>query len=317
MAKLEKAIHKLFADCLKIVPGDSCLILVDEGTCQLGQMIFQNFPRIRAELALLETRPFNANRTEPPAAILNALKQMSAIVVFTSASLIHSNALKHLCHNGARVLCLEPISEEALGRAINTDYQFIELKSRRLADLFSIGHKIQVLTAAGTDLTIPIARHRGMANTGVVHEPGNFSLLPAGEAAITPDLHGTEGIIVVDGSIPALGLLQHSIELKVKGGYAYQITGGEEVEKLRKILKPFGKLGRNIAEFGIGTNPHAILTGQSIEDEKVLGTAHFALGHHVYEGGRLKGKLHLDLIIKAPTVTIDGRIIMDAGKLLI
>ncbi|MDZ7263718.1 MAG: aminopeptidase [candidate division KSB1 bacterium] len=317
MAKLEKAIHKLFADCLKIVPGDSCLILVDHATCTLGQRIFKTFPRIKAEVALLEIQPLHANRTEPPAAILNLLKQMSAIVAFTSTSLLHTNALKHLCHNGARVLCLEPMSEDALMRAINTDYQFIEIKSRRLADLFSIGHKIQVLTAAGTDLTIPIARHRGMANTGVVHEPGSFSLLPAGEAAITPDLHGAEGVIVVDGSIPAVGLLQNSIELKVKEGYAYQITGGHEVEKLRKILKPFGKLGRNIAEFGIGTNPHAMLTGQSIEDEKVLGTAHFALGHHAYEGGRLKGKLHLDLILKTPTITIDGRIIMEAGRLLI
>jgi len=317
MARLEKAIYKIFFDCLKLTPGDSCLIIVDEATRDMGQLLFNRAKKSKSDVAFLEIKSTNVRFGEPAPAIVNMMKQMSAILSFTGHSLVHSNALKHVCHNGARVLCLFPVSEESLARAVNTNFDFIDKKSRKLSDLFSIGRRIRLTTDTGTDLTIPIARHKGSANTGIVEAPGMFCVLPSGEDGIVPDRRGTKGVLVVDGSIPSIGILEKPVVIHIKDGYAYQMFGGEEISRLRKILKPFGKASRNIAEFGIGTNPNAILTGISIEDEKVLGTAHIALGKPEFEGGIQKGNIHLDLILVKPTVAIDNRVVVKKGNLLV
>lgn len=317
MATLERAIYKIFFECLKLASRDSCLILVDGTTQDLGRFFFERAKKTKADVALLVIKLPSSRSPEPAPAVINMMKQMSAVLSFTGQSLVHSNALKHVCHNGSRVLCLSPISEECLARTVNTNFEYIDKKSRRLADLFSIGRRIHLTTNAGTDLTIPIARHRGSANTGIVTEPGIFCLLPSGEANVTPDRRGTKGVLVVDGSIPSIGILKNPVVIHIKEGYAYQITGGEEVTTLRKILKPFGKQSRNIAEFGIGTNPRAMLTGTSIEDEKVLGTTHIALGSPMFEGGIQRGNIHLDLILQKPSVEIDGRLIVKNGNLVV
>jgi aminopeptidase len=317
MARLDKAIYKIFFECLKLTPVDSCLILVDESTSDLGHLFFEKAKKSKAEVALLKIKSPTPRSPEPAPPILNMMKQMSAILSFTGHSLIHANALKQLCHNGSRVLCLFPVSEECLARTVNANFDFIDKKSRKLSDLFSIGRRIRLTTDAGTDLTIPVARHKGSANTGIVSAPGMFCFLPSGEANVTPDRRGTKGVLVVDGSIPSIGILEQPVVIHIKEGYAYQITGGEQVTRLRKILKPFGKQSRNIAEFGIGTNPTAILSGISFEDEKALGTAHIALGNPEYEGGIQRKNIHLDLILQKPTVEIDQRVVAQNGNLLI
>jgi len=317
MAGLDRAIYKIFFECMRLVRGDSCLILVDRTTRNLGQLFFERLKRSRVDAALLEIKPPTHRSPEPARAVVNMMKQMSVVLSLTGNSLLHSQALKHVCHNGSRVLCVTPMSEDSLVRTVNTNFEYVDKKSRRLADLFSIGRRIQLTNASGTDLTIPIARHKGAANTGILREAGSFCLLPSGEANITPDKRGTRGVLVVDGSIPSIGILTEPIVIHIKQGYAYQISGGEQAKMLRKILKPFGKPARNIAEFGMGTNPKAVLEGISIEDEKVLGTAHIALGNPEFEGGILRGNIHLDLILRQPTVKIDGRVIVDNGKLFV
>jgi hypothetical protein len=46
-----------------------------------------------------------------------------------------------------------------------------------------------------------------------------------------------------------------------------------------------GDLGTNLAELGVGTNEQARLTGNVLEDEKILGTIHVAFGASAAIGG--------------------------------
>ena len=59
-------------------------------------------------------------------------------------------------------------------------------------------------------------------------------------------------------------------------------------KKLKDMLDEVGKDARNIAEFGIGTNDSAKLSGVLLEDEKVMGTVHIALGNNISMGGTCK-----------------------------
>jgi len=126
------------------------------------------------------------------------------------------------------------------------------------------------------------------------------------------------GIFVVDGSMAGLGLIGDvNIKIEVKDGFATKITGGRPAKKLNDMLDAVGKGARNIAEFGIGTNDSAKLSGVLLEDEKVMGTVHLALGNNITMGGTFNVPIHLDGIIKKPTVYLDGKLLMKSGKLLI
>ena len=115
-----------------------------------------------------------------------------------------------------------------------------------------------------------------------------------------------------------LGVLKDAfIKIKVENGYATAITGGPEAEELVKLIEPYGKPGRNIAEFGIGTNYKAHISGSILEDEKIIGTVHIALGDNLSMGGNVNVPSHLDGIIKNPTFEIDGKVIMKNGEFVV
>jgi len=74
---------------------------------------------------------------------------------------------------------------------------------------------------------------------------------------------------------------------------------------------------RNIAEIGIGLNPKARLTNQITETKKRLGTAHMAVGDNARDyGGSVECEVHLDGMILDVTIELDGKKIIDNGRLL-
>ena len=101
-----------------------------------------------------------------------------------------------------------------------------------------------------------------------------------------------------------------------RDGYATEITGGESARRFVALLEPHGRDARTVAEFGIGTNDKAILTGLILEDEKVMGTIHIAFGDNKSMGGSVRVASHLDGLVKAPSVWFDDQKVMEGGRLL-
>jgi leucyl aminopeptidase (aminopeptidase T) len=129
---------------------------------------------------------------------------------------------------------------------------------------------------------------------------------------IAPVEGTAEGHVVVDGSMG--DRKGGKIEISVEEGLAARISG-DSPQKLLRMLAAAGPKARNIAEFGIGTNPKARLTGNVLEDEKVMGTCHIALGDNSTFGGRVRAGIHVDGILLKPTVRIDGKILIRDGRL--
>ena len=91
----------------------------------------------------------------------------------------------------------------------------------------------------------------------------------------------------------------------------------ENCPQLEKLLDEHGRNGRNIAELGVGTNEKARVTGNPLEDEKVMGTVHVACGSNALFGGTVNVPVHLDCIILNPSLIIDGELVIEKGELLI
>lgn len=202
-------------------------------------------------------------------------------------------------------------------RCMNADYPAIAARTHALCALMEQTSMIRVTAPAGTDLTLPVAGRHAHASTGLFRERGQWGNLPTGEAYLAPIEGGAQGVLVVDGSMAGIGLVRTPIRITIADGYAIAIEGDEEAARLRALLEPHGRDACNVAEFGIGTNDRARITGVILEDEKVMGTIHVALGDNRSMGGTVRVASHLDGLVTRPTVWFDDRLVMEDGRLLV
>ena len=121
---------------------------------------------------------------------------------------------------------------------------------------------------------------------------------------------------MVDGSIAGVGIPGEPCELVVEEGHLVSASG-EAGARLLELLTAHGRDGTNVAELGIGSNERAVLTGNVLEDEKILGTAHVAFGASAAIGGTVQVPVHLDCVVMKPDVSIDGKPLVRAGELLV
>ena len=75
-----------------------------------------------------------------------------------------------------------------------------------------------------------------------------------------------------------------------------------------------GEPGRNLAELGVGTNDRATLTGNVLEDEKILGTVHVAFGASAGIGGTVSVPIHLDVVVLDASLEVDGEPVLEQGR---
>jgi leucyl aminopeptidase (aminopeptidase T) len=189
-------------------------------------------------------------------------------------------------------------------------------------------NEVHVKTELGTDVVIGVKGRKPRVDDGDFRASGQGGNLPAGEVYISPQLGASHGTIIFDGSITLdqTIVIKTPIKVEIEKGFVTKIEGGKEAKRLanylnlaekrpfkmmkkgelnEQIAKEYSKNARHIGELGIGTNPKARIVGNVLEDEKVLGTVHFAIGSN-YDHDAL-ALIHSDGIVKKPAITVDGK----------
>jgi len=317
MDDLIEAARIALTDCAGVKKGENVVVVVDEPLRQIGKAFWEAARDLGTDAILCEIIPRSTNGEEPPTAVAALLSACDVFMIPTSKSLTHTDARRQACANGARGATLPNIAIDTMKRTLRADYKQIEARTKQVAAAIRGAKEARLTTELGTDITMSLEGRECKEDTGIVTQPGSFTNLPAGEAYLAPVEGTAKGTIVADGSCAGVGVLKQPITIKVVDGFATEITGGEEAEALTELVDRFSKDARNIAELGIGTNDKAILCGNVLEDEKVMGTVHIALGDNISMGGKVSVPSHLDLIIKKPTLIIDGKEIIKDGKPLI
>jgi aminopeptidase len=292
-------------ECYGVKKGESVLIVVDTLTPEsIAASLFEAAKTLGCEVMLMEMLPRTRHGEEPPVAIGEAMKNADVVIAPTTFSLTHTQAKINACKAGARIASMPGITEKMMIEGgITADYNQINDIAIGLNKQLENARKVRVVTESGTDIVFNVEGCTWMMDTGLCQEKGCHSNLPAGELYIAPK--DADGVFVVDGSMSGLGILDSPLEFSVNNRYVTDIRG-KHAEKLKAILDSVGKKGRNIAEFGIGINPQARLIGNVLEDEKVGGTVHIALGDNSTFGGDVIAGIHLDGIIPKPLVFVDG-----------
>jgi len=316
--RLKKAAKTALQAGLNLRAGETVLIVTDSVLRDIGDAFHEAATAMGNESIYIEIIPRNENGEDPPEPVIEAMKSSDVVIAPTSKSLTHTPARRAACEAGARVATLPGITEDAMVRCLSADLIGIADRTKRIAQVLTGGKAVRITSPGGTDIRFSIDGIKAIASTGLIHHSGEFGNLPSGEAYLMPVEGSAEGVFVIDGSMAGIGSLLDTqpIIVKVSEGTAVEVTGGKDAMKLAKRLADVGDLARNIAEFGIGTNDAAKITGSILEDEKVSGTVHLALGNNVSMGGSVDVPLHLDGLIMKPKVELDGRVIMKDGEFL-
>jgi aminopeptidase len=300
-------------DCMGVKSDERILIVTDEPLRNIGYALWKASKDLGNEVMIVEMLPRKTNGEEPPKEIAELMKMVDVVLCPTSKSLTHTDSRRAASDRGVRIATLPGVTEEIMIRCMNADYRKIAQRTLRLCELMEKISVIRVQAPAGTNITMPIKGRTAHASSGLFRDRGLWGNLPTGESYLAPIEGRSQGLVVVDGSMAGVGMVTAPIRIEVEDGYAKRIGGGNEAERLIELLEPHGKDARNVAEFGIGTNDKAILTGNILEDEKVMGTIHIAFGDNKSMGGSVRVASHLDGLIRSPTVWFDDKEIMKDG----
>lgn len=324
---------KILSCNLNVTEGESVLIVSDD--IEISEALAHETKELQGEPSIF----YMPNSIRPMKEITEPLKSAlkSSDVVLTPLERLEEETefrfsiIKFAKDLGkARIAHMPGVTREVfLSGVLEADPYKMEETGIKIAEILTKGRNLRVTTSKGTDLSMRIGGwdRTADADVGLIVLPSQLDNLPAGESFISPLEGSTNGRLVVDGSCPELLLRDNEIiDLEIRDGFVTSIAGKESAKKYSKSLKRIKEeckdeeQRRNIyavAELGIGLNENARLTGSPTIDEKVLGTAHIALGNNRFIGGKIEAPNHHDLVFLNPTIYVDDVKIIEDGKLLL
>ena len=311
---LKDIAKNVLASCLAVKAGEEVLVITDDTRVSIGQALYEGAKELGCEAMLMIMQERELSGQEPPKAIAEAMKTADVVIAPTAKSLTHTNARINAAAAGTRVATMPGITEEMFSQgAMTADYDEVEKLTAKVTEMLTKA-KVARIEKEDCVLTIKLDGRDGVPSPGVYREPGKCGNLPSGEAYIAPLEDGSDGEMIVDGSMVGIGKLDSPLRMKIKNGKLYEITG-EKSEMIDVLLKT--EENATLGELGIGTNEKAILNGVILEDEKVYGTVHIAFGTNTSFGGVNKAECHMDGIILNPTLYLDDTLVIDKGTFVI
>jgi leucyl aminopeptidase (aminopeptidase T) len=257
----------------------------------------------------------------PPANLHRAMVGSDEVIVIANLEwanrFAHVNAVRETCDANGKIASIEPGMGE-WGLTVED----LENSAQRTKDaVAALAGKKQchVTTPLGTDFYVSIDGRPPLELTPYKARGQMMSPIPlwteVAFAAIEDFTHGTA---VVDGVMLGIGLegqVKEPIRWTLENGKCVKIEGGEEAERLRKVIEGVEN-ATVVGEFAFGTSDKAPFGTPS--EKGRIGTVHLALGdnHNAYPGGQNHCSLHLDGVFLNATLQIvdDGTYIVKDGE---
>jgi 2,5-dihydroxypyridine 5,6-dioxygenase len=306
---------------LGVKPRDSVCILTDTGRSKdITEILAASVRAAGGEVVIATMVPREVGGIDPPAPAAAAMLAADVVLAQASFGIIHTETTRNVLKRGGRLCDMWGFTEDMMTHGGATaDYVEVNRLSRLLEKILASAKKARLTTKDGTDVTFVLQDRPAHTLAGMATKPGQFCAFPDGEAAISPVEGTTEGIMVNPFAMERadLGYLKENITLKIKGGKVVAIEGGAAASTLLKVIEPIGDTARNIAELGLGTNPKCRIGVTLREGKKTWGTAHIAMGDNKSLGGVVECPMHMDIIFREPTVTVDNQTLVKDGKVIV
>ncbi len=316
--KALKGCEVLLFTCAAAKPEEKVLVITDDTSFVIGKLMY-DCAKKHNDTTLVCMEPRITHGSAPTDIVATAMENADIIFSATTFSLFNTPARIGACKQGARFINMADYSVAMLEEGcLFVDFEQTRALVQTVAAQIT-GSTCVLTTPAGTHLTASIAGRNAVCGFGLADKKGMAASPPDIETAIGPTDGSAHGTLVIDGSIPlpGIGLITSPITLHVDKGYITSITGAEQAKILEDSLKAMNDSRVYlVGEIGFGMNNGAALSGRMLEDEGVFGTIHIGIGNNLSYGGTNDTPIHIDLIMKSPTYTVDGRTVCKDGKYL-
>jgi leucyl aminopeptidase (aminopeptidase T) len=296
------------------------LILHDPRTAANAEALAIAVTETGASLSMLQvmTGAHHGSELSPVAA--EAMKACNLLIAPMTRNVAHTRA-RHAAQASGRVKVISLPEAHGddffLAPGWSADFAGLRPKIDALAAALDRAKIARVWSRDGTDITMSVEGRRGRSLNGFVNTV-DISSGYCLEASLAPVEGTAEGMIVVNASIPGIGLIEKEpVRIRVEKGMAVAIEGGPEAEQFRKLLESFNDPNvYNLGELGVGMNPECSLDGTMLSDESVWGGFQLALGTSA-PGGNCRAAAHYDTVLTGAVLELDGIPVFDDDKLLI
>lgn len=257
---------------------------------------------------------------------LAAMRSAEIVIDCTVEGLLHTSELGEILGAGARLMMISNEHPEVLERLMPDPA--LASKIHHGVDLLTRADRMDVSSAAGTQLSVELRDAPVRGSPGFVTEPGKVSYWPAGLCLCFPRSNSVNGTLVLDVGDMNLTFkryVESRVTLQIENDLVVAIEGGGlDAELMRSYFAAFGdRDAYGVSHVGWGMNPAARWDSMVMYDKNdINATEYRALaGSFLYSTGANEFAQrytsgHFDLPLRRCSIALDGQEIVRDGRLL-
>jgi len=206
---------------------------------------------------------------------------------------------------------------------VDADYQALQSSGQHVRKVLAAGKELRITNPNGTDFRVGISGRPITVNDGIIsaedRKKGGAATsvwLPAGEVYLTP-LPGTGDGTVVSDRFFFQGKPIEGLQLVFKAGKLTSMTAKDGLEPLQAAYNAAGPGKDVVGVIDVGINP-AIKSpeGSPVHVWGKAGTVSVTVGNNTWAGGDNQVSFGVDAYSSGSTLTIDGKPLVQDGKLV-
>ncbi|KRA53260.1 hypothetical protein ASD77_00735 [Pseudoxanthomonas sp. Root65] len=209
---------------------------------------------------------------------------------------------------------------------VNVDYAALQTRGQSVKGALAAGSELHITHPNGTDYRMRIQGRPILVSDGTIGAddlkaggPALQVFLPAGEVYTTPLPGSGEGRIVATRDY-FRGQPIDDLSVTIAGGKVTALTGtGPGFAPMKADFDAVADARKNeVSFFDLGINPNVRLPADSQVGNWVpAGTVTLGLGNNLWAGGDNAITYGMNFFLPGSTVTLDGKVIVDKGQLML
>lgn len=313
-------VNNILKNCGNVMSSDKLLIISDRTTSKILKYFLNEALKLTSNIFHYKINVQQNHGSKISQKLEKLMLKSTIIVALTKFSLAHTKARIQAAKAGARFLSLPDYDFKLINNpSLSVDFKKYNVEAKKISRLLSNSNKIHVTSKLGTNLKIYVNKRISNCCPGFVNGPGDLGSPPDIEVNISPIETRSHGRLVIDGSVthPSIKLLSDPIIILINNGKItkFYTKNKKNHEQLKKIFEKKNNKRKILAEFGIGLNHKAHLTGKMLTDEGCRGCVHFGFGSNITVGGQNDINFHIDFVMKKANVYIDKKYFIKNGKI--